>query len=153
LIGFGAHYRKLRSCHLIWFSLCALIVLIGCKRRVDNGYHVVAYNAATKEWTLIDKDFDRDINRYHRKRFVLVCSSYEYNRGGFEHGPDACVLHVGDIFETNVREGFGRHVYVDPEMKNPGTDELEFYMAWDEGDTHEVQFLKIMKEEVLPDEK
>jgi hypothetical protein len=153
LIGDGETARKRRSYGSIAFLLCGSLVLNGCKGKVDNGYHVVSYDGVRKEWTVIDKKFDRDAKTYHRIRFVLACDSYEHNEGGFEHGPDACVLHVGDLFKTEMKGGPGHYVFVDPENKKFGTGETEFYVARNEGETREVQFFKIVKEEALPDEK
>jgi len=145
--------RKLRSCCWIPFLLCSSFAFNGCKGKVDNGYHVVAYDGIRKEWTVIDKNFDREGKTYHRIRFVLACDSSEHNQDGFEQGPDACVLHVGDVFKTEMKGGPGHYVFVDPENKKFATGETEFYVARDEGQTREVQFFKIVKEEVLPDEK
>ncbi len=130
-----------------------LLACVGCRKVSESGYHVMAYDGLRKEWTVNYKDFDSSLGTYHRKRFVLACDSYEYNGGGFKHGPDVCDLQVGKQFMTTLGNAPGPHYFVDPSMKSPGTGELQFYFAEDEGDKHEVQFFKILREEELPDSK
>ena len=145
----GLH--KPRICLFMWG---VLIASGGCRKVHDNGYHVVAYDGSSKEWTVIDKDFDRDQNKYHRNlRFVLACSSSSFNKLEFEKGPDACDLRVGEVFATDLGRDPRHHVFVDPHTKNAGTGELQFYLARDENDRHEVQFFSVVREETVPDEQ
>ena len=130
--------------------LALTLTLGGCKRKpVPEGYRVTAYDAATKQWTIIrNETLD---GRYLTKKLVVVCSFYQGWQGEPIKGPDACHLDVGRLIVPNPYPAQDYDdAFLDVEII-PGAGET--LSITEHADRHmKMQQFYILKHELLTDE-
>ena len=129
-------------------ALFGLLISTGCKKPEPEGYRVVGYDAATRQWTIMRNGvFD---GKYLRKRLIVVCYSYRWGNHESILAENACHLQVGKLIVPNAMPGKGKE-----------QEFLDIYEMPDEmlsitegrGDDRVLQLFKIITYEVLPDEK
>jgi hypothetical protein len=87
---------------ILYLRVFAALALAGCGKKaapektVPEGYRVVSYDGAKKEWTLI-RTGTFDGGEHRTIRLVLVCDSYERSGRPPSEGPDSCALEVGRL--------------------------------------------------------
>lgn len=130
-------------------TLLVFTITLGCakKKTEPEGYRVMAYEAATHQWTILRTGTFG--GKYLRKRLVVVCDFYKWDNHEPVKGPDACHLVVGRLIVPNPLPKDKRSEFLDV-FEMP--DEV---LSITEGDGNDrvMQQFTILKYEVLPDEQ
>jgi hypothetical protein len=127
--------------------LALFLFFVSCtKRPGPEGYRVIAYDAATRQWTILRTGtFD---GKYLTKRLIVVCASYTWGDHESITGPEACHLQVGRMIIPNpLPPGGKRQEFLDVyEMPSETLSVTE-----GDGADRVMQQFTIVKYEVLPD--
>jgi hypothetical protein len=119
------------------------VLLVGCStQHPPEGYRVVGFDNATKQWTILrNGTFDGE---YRVKRLIAVCDFYKSGTHEPVSGPDACNLQVGRLIVPNMLAK-DRKKFLD--VYEMSTDRISITEG--DGDDRIMQQFTVMKYDLL----
>ena len=127
-------------------ALISLMIVTAAAAQQREAYQVVAFDAATGQWTIVDRYTDEK-GVSSQKRIIAVCAFYKKNKHPMDKGRDACDLSVGQTIVSNIAPKAGEQV-VDVWFMSS----KRMAMTFGRGDDPEgwTQQLDILRQEVIP---